>query len=442
MSRTRWIVYGVLALAMIWALYALVMSGPDGPSVPHRVGATGVSDTGRAVPPPLRPLILPRADAGASLGTRQPAQVYGVVRCYRDGRPVAHTTIVFQERGGARRQVAVSSDRRGRYHARLAVGRHRLQVRAAGYTSRRDEVEIVAMEGGVASHFNITLYRLVPLRGEVVDLEGQPVVDAIVAVASAIHPVAGALATGARAKAMATGAFQLLVPPGVVTLTITTDRDRRDLGPLFVADRGALPRGVAGLRVVLGGGLTLAGRVLGPKGRQLDLVNGRVLLRDDAGTQEIPVGRDGRFVVGGLSPGRKMLQAVASGHSPSRVVSLILAAGGSSRTTLSLAPLHGVAGRVVNLGRRGVGRGVGEVRVEARPSTSSGEAVWLAGPMRARSAVDGRFTLSGVADLPLLLTALAPDGRRARRLGVVPGSRDAVLPLTLTGGVAGVVKAA
>jgi hypothetical protein len=456
MSRSRLLLYALLAAGLVLALIGIVREGRDPALKGHDGGlAAGSGRVGSAAgkggidPITGRPrssarVLGPRGGRAASSMAR--VTVTGAVRRYRDHRPVAGATLVFRQRDGARERVAASSDATGRYQARLVPGRHELSVRAAGYAGRRAPEQLLVMEDGFTPQLHVSLYERVSVRGQVVDLRGQPVAGAQISVVRATHrsgvELAGA-STSAPSKVISAsdGRFAFALPPGRVTLKIREKANEQLLGPLELADAAALPAGVAGLRVTLGGGLTLTGQVLGPARQRLTRGGGELLLRDELGTRRVGLDAEGRFKVGGLAPGRKLLQAQAPGFGPSRVVALTLAKGSGNNARLTLARLRRVSGKVIALGTSagGTPQPVGGARIAARPITPGGQATWLLPAARTVSAVDGSYSLEAVADLPLALVALAPDGRRARRLGVAPGSRDVRLPLSATGGVAGIV---
>ncbi len=443
MSRSRLLLYALLAGGLVLALIGIVREGRDPALAGARDDASAQVGGRRGSGKGRRRLSVARmlgSGGGRAASSVPRVTISGAVRRYRDQRPVVGATLVFRQRDGVRQQVATSSDATGRYQVRLVPGRYALEVKAGGYAGLREPEQLLVLEGGGAFALHVSLYERVALRGRVVDLRGQPVSRATVSVVRAIHASGVELDSRVKASSAADGAFVLALPPGAVTLEVTKGADQQLVGPLHLADAGVFPAGLAGLTVTLGGGLSLTGQVIGPERRRQTRAGGYVLLRDELGTRRVGLDGDGRFKVGGLAAGRKLLQATVPGFGPSRVVGVTVAKGSGNNVRLTLARLLRVSGKVVALDTStgGALRGVGGVRISARPATPGGKATWLLPPARTVSAVGGSYTLDAVADLPLELSARAPDGRRARRLGVAPGSADVRLPLAVTGGVAGI----
>lgn len=455
MSRGRMVLYALASGALIFLLYRLVRD-EDAVSRPARKDARTQVDGGGAIvvapsapPTRLTPRLL-RGDAGPARN-EEPGQLEGFVRRYRDGRPIVGALLVFASRSAAGGQVAVSSAANGRYRVTLPPGAYQLRLRAPGYAAPRDPLELVVVAGAVAPSFHLDLHQLVRLEGRVEGTDGAPIAGAQISVLSARHPSRGELAAANSANSGVDagvsysgprGRFSLLLPPGRVVLRVVQGRSEQYVGPLYLPDAGTVSL-VAGLRVRAGSGAgeTLTGRIVGPGAARV--ASAAVWLKDELGRRKVACDADGRFTVSGLMPGRKLLQAEGQGYSPSRVVASIVRSGERNKVVLELAPLRTISGKV----RSGVdasgvssahGVGVGDVRLRARLATpAGGPGVWLAQPLVARSGVDGSYRFNGVPDLPLLLAALAPDGRRARRGGVAPGSREVDLMLLASGGIVG-----
>ena len=459
MSRGRIIFYALATGALVFLLYRLVRQddltarrASDDAALGAQVDGGGAIVVAPSTPPPRRhPPRLLRGDAGAARNLT-PGHLEGFVRRYRDGRPIVGALLVFASRDAAGGQVAVSSGVQGRYRVDLPPGAYQLRLRAPGYAAPRDPLDVVVVAGAVAPSFHLDLHQLVRLEGRVEGTDGAPLPGAQISALSARHPARGELAA-ARAKnghaadvtsSGPRGRFSMLLPPGRVVLRVVPERGAaRYVGPLYLPDAGTASV-VAGLQVRSGAGETLAGRVVGLGGARV--ASAKLWLQDELGRREVPCGKDGRFATSGLMSGRKLLQAQAKGYSPSRVVASTVRSGQRNKAVLELTPRRTISGKV----RSGVdasgvatanGVGVGDVRLRARLATPDGSlAIWLAPPLVARSAVDGSYRLDGVPDLPLLLSARSPDGRRARRGGVAPGSREVDLLLMSTGGIVGKVK--
>jgi protocatechuate 3,4-dioxygenase beta subunit len=277
-------------------------------------------------------------------------------------------------------------------------------------------------------NLQLFLARYAHLRGRVVDGRHVPLAGASVrvqAVSDQPWPkdLRGHVATDGQ------GLFAIDVPPGRVVLTAeATGHGASSSPPLYVKSGAQL----AGLQLVLGGGLSLSGIVMGPERERI--VGARVWIEDELGRRRIGCDGEGRFVAGGLNAGKKLLQAEAANFSPSRVqVVEVSSSTRDSTVTIHLAKAHGLSGQVADA----EGRGVAGATVELRPGTPTQRPKNLIRPPQVKTDGHGRFSFSTVFDLPLVVTARGPGNTVAMRSGVRPGTQDLVLRLQGSGGIVG-----
>jgi RNA polymerase sigma factor (sigma-70 family) len=310
-----------------------------------------------------------------------------------------------------RRQFRAIADQAGRYQLTLEPREYALRVEAGGYASVETTVAITT-----AVTRDVRLAPAARLAGQVVDREGQPVPQADVMIWSGIR----GQADPRSARTDDEGRF-VIDDAAAGEYEVFARARARNL-------HGSVPRVIAvsmqareGIRVVVGPGLTVTGRVVDEAGR---------------GLAEIPIGlsgvdlslaaRDravseaaGRFSVGVPGPGRYRLAAQGTAAGPDAELSITVGPEGAHELRLVVAsrPEIGVMrGRV--LGAAGAAVGGALVRVET-PGRASGGLL-----AAAESDDEGAFRVERLPAAPLRLVAWHPVEGIAEVNLDPPGSGD------------------
>ena len=344
-----------------------------------RAGAAGARDLASvpSLSPPEKPLsvaLLPlRALAGRVFdGTAQ--------------TPLAGARVRVFERGG--RGPVLTTDASGRWSAGAADAATSVTVSAPRFVSRSRDVP-----AGDAT-FDVFLRKGASLAGRVTDDAGRPVGGARVRAAGPFEESGRRVAA---ARTLADGTFTVRGVSPSAGLTV------RASSPDFLpaAKEIALAPGEArtGLTLTLKRGLEIGGVVTDAAGAPVAAVEVLTDAEDSGGDLVSPVpveplrtvtGREGRFILGGLSPGEHLLRFSKPGFAKITRAPVRVAASGAPRfLRVVLAPEADLRGRVV--GRLG-GPGAAE-RVYVRASTPlEGESTRLV----IKVAAGGEFEVAGL----------------------------------------------
>jgi len=384
----------------------------DGPRPARRHGAGGAAS--------LRGFSTRSAD-------QKVTTIEGRTRDGDTGKPVAEVQVQLRSAHDSASAVSAADGtfrlevgEQGRYEVRLRCATHV----PAGLTPTLQVVQDSPIKG-----LDLALYRLATVDGRVADGRLSPTASATVRVARARgqrrFSLARAVTTDAR------GRFTLKVPPGEVVLRAEAGQLGAALSsPLYIKPGAHL----SGVTLLLGGGFSLTGKVVGPGGRRV--TGAEVALQDAMGTRTLPCDAEGAFAVGGLLEGSKLLQARAEGFSPSHVSRITIQGDRPQHVVLVVGLSKGVGGQVVDQ----EGNPVAGIKVTARPGSQQGKLTHLLTPLEETTSPAGQFMFKEVPNTPLVLTARASGGQAtASRAGVPPGTYDVVLKLQRTGGIVGQV---
>ncbi len=437
MTNLRRTALYLVGLAGAGYVFFLTLSDSSTPNLraPAPAGDTG-ADRSTRPNPARRHLWRP-----ASAGPQGPLlRVSGSVREGDTGAGVAGARVVLTAEVG---EASATADAKGRFELRLLPGRYRPVVSAERYFAPAATPEILLEETAGSdrtARIDFVLFRAARVAGWVVDAHARPLAGATVAlhrVARQRHAVrtlerGPGTKTHRAKKSDARGRFSIEVPPAEVVLRATHPKLGVALSRPVYLRPGA---DVTGIEIALGGGLSLAGQVIGPERRRVG-ASARVYLSDEHGTRVLPCDEEGRFSTANLTAGRKLLQAMASGFSPSRVTGVIVRPGASDKVIITLGAKRLVAGQVVDAG----GQPVTGAAVNVRPGSPGRRPTYLLATLSATTDSLGRFELHGVPDVPLEVSAKGAGNTHASRAGVAPGTRDLRLQLQATGGITGRVS--
>ncbi len=241
----------------------------------------------------------------------------------------------------------VRSDASGRFVLeRLGAGRFNLLVDARGH--RRGTFRSVELVAGPNSERVLELERGQVIRGVVVDADGKPVAGTRVRVITKSTSPGQAVVIDFDDGSVVTGAdgafeFTTLDPGTHAVLAWHADHAARHLR--------AVTAGGAALKVVLGRGAVIAGRVTASHGGE-PIAGCRVTVSDILDVKrEAVTGEDGTYRVLGVTPGRGRRQVTASGAAgftrESRTVQ-VTGAGTTTGVDFALVRNASVSGRVVS----------------------------------------------------------------------------------------------
>ncbi|MCA9664321.1 MAG: carboxypeptidase regulatory-like domain-containing protein [Myxococcales bacterium] len=360
----------------------------------------------------------------------KPVQVSGRVRDSVTGSGVSEATLRFSSDGGA---GTARSGSGGAYRVALPPGRYSVSLVHEQYVAPAPQAEVLVHAGGAISGVDFELVERATVAGRVVDSRGKRVIGAEVRIAAA-RGRRRFDTSQIRASTDGRGLFTMSVPPVEAVLRARSGDGKVALSSPLYLRPGAT---VSGVEIVIGGGLSLAGRVIGPDRQRVK--DARVYVRDERGTRVVACDSDGAFDVAGFGAGRKLMQASAPGYSPSRVVQVNLDDRATNKLELKLAKLKVVSGRVLDA----AGKAAAGASVSARLGAPGQKLTQLLPPTTAVTNVSGVFELSGVPDLPLTVRARAARGNGfVVRAGVAPDTRDLLLRLRGAGSIAGRVTSA
>lgn len=353
--------------------------------------------------------------------------ISGKVKDGTTGAPIAGALLVFRESSNS--ELGATADGKGLFRLEAPAGIYQVSVWAEDYASSVLP-QVVVQEGKAISGLDFMLYRTGTIGGRVVDTK--------------LHPLAGVRVQIQRVRGSARyemvsmksttdsqGRFSIKVPPAQVTLRA----DHAQLGsalskPIFI--RAGVS--VTGVEIMLGGGMSLSGRVIAQGGKVI--TGGQVWIKDELGRRKIPCDKEGRFAVGGLAAGNKYVQAEAPGYAPSQIMMLQLHPGESPQIILEVGASQGVGGRVLSED----GKSVAGAKVTAQVGGVEGKLMQLVSFQETVTDENGKFQFKGLANLPILLTATGPrKSGFVSRAGVPPGTFDIELRLQRTGSIAGMV---
>jgi len=351
--------------------------------------------------------------------------VQGQVRDGDSNKPVAEVHLRFQGRGASASGV---TDGTGTYRVELPGGTYRVSLRASTHVAPDDGLRIQVERGSPVRWLDFTVYRMASVAGRVVDAGGKPV-SATVRVERARGPRHFA-SEGMSENTDGQGRFTLRVPPGEVVLRADAGSLGAALSPPLYTRPGAH---LEGITIRVGQGLSLNGKVVGPGNQRIS--GGQVLLRDELGVRRLPCDADGNFAAGGLTPGAKLLQAMARDFSPSQVTQIQIQPGPPVHLVLQVMMPKGVGGQVLDE----QGQPLGGITVTVRPGGPSSRVANLQQPQKQVTTADGRFMFTQVPNAPLVITARGPGNTIASRAGVAPGTYDNELRLQGTGTIVGQV---
>jgi protocatechuate 3,4-dioxygenase beta subunit len=244
---------------------------------------------------------------------RPPEEIAGRVVRARGG-PVAGA-LVWNGARPSSPPVRTGAD--GRFRLAVPAGAAvELGAAAAGFLPLRQNV---ARRAGSPVATTLELRPAAALSGLVVDARGRPVPGALVL----------APRSNRQALSRADGRFRLtrLLPRGSYELTVQKEGFPRTTA---AARTGAAGREVPPLRIVLGEGQRIRGKVLDREGRPV--AAGLTLTAEEYGGGEpersvTSVDAQGAFELRDLSPGRFELRAVARGFAPARRTGIEVGAG-------------------------------------------------------------------------------------------------------------------
>lgn len=431
MSRNRLGFY--LAIVVVLALL-LTWGWPkkeESPSIKND-SASDVSST-----PPKRALSTPRLDphreSSKDVSPQDMAHLEGFVRSDSDLKGIDDATIRFFNVKGDR-VLTIKTKNNGGFRTSIAPGAYRVKITASGYADYLDGRRLIVMDRAHVDSLVFRLVKRVRLSGLIVDRKAMPIANLSIQLSQAEFQ-GRSLALDTRVKSGVDGRFQIDVPMGKVFLSVYNQKRSQLVGPLFLSHTR-----IKGLRIVMGQGLSLHGKLTGPLGSQLKEPQlATILLKENRTTRKIGVNRDGIFRVGGLTPGRKLLQAQSPGFSPSRVLSMRVSRSGSNMATLALVKRVNIRGVVIDPMAGDDPTSIAGVRIEARPNSPANDTM-LVDSITTTSGPDGRFVLNHVPDLPLVISGRSVFGKIALRRGVAKQMGEIKLPLMATGGIAGVVS--
>lgn len=172
--------------------------------------------------------------------------------------------------------------------------------------------------------------------------------------------------------------------------------------------------GAAGVRIRLEAGGRLAGRVRDRRSGA-PIAPFTVLVRSKEIQSISVIDPEGRYELDALAPGAAVVNVVAPGYAPSSQVRVTIPAPGASPATadFDLSPGGTLVGVVLE---RGGGQPITDARVEVEGTPPS-----LGVPVRNETVTDrdGRFTLGGLAESTIGISASAP-GHHARIVSAPP----------------------
>jgi hypothetical protein len=311
----------------------------------------------------------------------------------------------------------------GRYvFAAIPAGKQEIRVSAPGYLPRKVAVEFKG--GSKAQGLDVYLRAATRVEGTVVDKGGGGIPGA--SLWAWRYKAAGDAAALAPLDARSNddGSFAVDLEAGVVRLVARMSGMAEGQSDELDLVEGQTRKGV---RIGLGAGGEVVGRVLSPDGTPL--AAGHVQALGGAGRWplgETSVDRAGHFQIAALPAGH--ITVVADAAQARGSAETELEEGGSAEVEIRLGD-GTLDGSVVD----GDGRGVSGALVVARP-LGLGEA----GERQTLSANDGHFRLGGLSGARFDVAATKDDGSAELR-GVAAGSHDIQLSLAV-GKVEGYVE--
>ncbi|HVR99794.1 MAG TPA: carboxypeptidase-like regulatory domain-containing protein, partial [Thermoanaerobaculia bacterium] len=372
--------------------------------------------TERTLPPP------PSEEGGASVSVALRLTRAGFLSgrvVDADGRPVAGARV--RARSQSMESVLQPGDLQAWSGAdggfrlqRLRTGRtYELAVDKEGFAPGSGLGEAAA-PGSAAKPVRLVLSRGGTAFGKVVDESGRPVAGAAVEIRPVYDPFQGNIEDLERAVSAASkadGSFELRpLAPGSFTLQARSP----GFAPAYVqgievpATEGRIDLGT----VTLSPEAVIEGQVTDPRGAP---VAGAKVYADSQPPPEI--GPDGRFRIGGLSPGtRVQVSAVAKGYATTRLEGLEVPLTAPLR--IELQPLGKLSGRVLDPAGEPVAGAFVMVNDEEWPGTrGSGDAIGATDDQ-------GRFQID-LEPGPVELSVQAEGYRRGSWRGEVPEKGDA-----------------
>lgn len=330
----------------------------------------------------------------------------GTVRS-ADGRPVAGASVAAEGvmRFGPPIARVETTNKEGRFEfVALEPGSYRLVARHKDFASGWAQVIV---ERQADAEVALTLDPPLTVVGRLVDGSDRPTRGRVVVAEAAGSSVPPSLAATLLAEAGADGRFRISGLPGgsaVLTATAPGFGGKRVEAEMLPAraetDVGA---------VVLESGLTIRGRVHDKAGQGIaEAWIGARVPRPMGPNPDMPstvTEADGRFVLGGLEPGRYNLTVHASGFgfAPQDVEA------GAENVDIVGQPSGSLTGTVVDEN----GQPVTSFRVNARPVTQgmpfSGGRIMGSFRMQSVDSAEGRFVVEDLAPAEYTLQVLAPE---------------------------------
>ena len=410
-----------LVLALLVALAGLVAwllipaEGP-GPHDDEGSGEVAAADDAGEAEAPEPPLLEGRVvAAGTSRGIRGAS-------VFLDGEAVART------------------DAEGRFQVTQAnAGTFSLTASAEGYTEpppgERGPLSVHLEPERTVSGVSLTLWPGASVSGSVV-AGGRPVAGAALSLYYESAPGTDQpFVIESTVRSGADGAFSLWpVHPGRLRVLVEADGYAMGESEERLAESG---EPISGLLIDLGASALLTGRVVDPEGR--GVADAEVwLISSKTARRSTRTDEAGRFELRGLPAAPIEVHARASGYEDSRPAGVQLAAGEEVELTIPLARALGFGGLVTSPDGEPV-PGAVVTYVPALEAAGQRRGGVLMGP-RVVSDARGRFWVSQVADVPLVLVATHPEYTPSDETRVQVGAtRDIVLVLHAGGSLSGQV---